>query len=300
MKLIFRATICSALFMTGPAFGQTPPPVPVQQVAPAPAAAARPGLNIVLKDGKTATASAIRRAGDNVMATVQLGASAGEIGYPVANIAKIDFPEPPQIKAATDMLEVGENAGALALINPIVDYYNQFKDLPGSWWLQTARVKLKALVALQRDQESEVLVNEIVKASTDPESIGIAKVLLAASWARKGDHEKAIAAYDDVIKTGTDDETLARAWVNKGRSLLALKEFDPALLAFLHVPVFYPEQQSLIPQSLLGSGMAYVGIEDLPDAEKSFTSLIEKFPRSPESAVAKTELEKIKKSSRKS
>src|SRR5207237_531252 len=61
-------------------------------------------VNINLKDGKTVSTNSLRRSGDNVMATVQIGAGAGEVGYPVATIAKIDFPEPPQLKIGADMI----------------------------------------------------------------------------------------------------------------------------------------------------------------------------------------------------
>jgi tetratricopeptide (TPR) repeat protein len=266
------------------------------QTAPAQSsgkAAQPPGVNITFKDGKTATATALRREGDNVMATVQVGTGTGEIGYAAGIIAKIDFPEPPQIKAATDLLEQGKPADALGQITPVLDYYSPFKDVPGNFWLPAARLKLKALVDLKRDQESTALIDEIVKASSDPEAARFARVLVAANWARKGDHEKAIAVYDEVINAGTSEETLARAWLNKGISLLALKEYDPALLACLHVPVFYPDQKTLMPQALLGSARAYAGVDDLPDAEKTFNELLSQYPNSPEAVTAKKELKKI-------
>ncbi|MGB8353254.1 MAG: tetratricopeptide repeat protein [Chthoniobacteraceae bacterium] len=273
--------LCVLLIFTGiPARAQTAPPQPS-------------GLNITFKDGATTTAKALRRAGNDVMATVQVGTGVGEIGYSLGIIAKIDFPEPPQIKAAGGLLEQGKIVDALIQITPVVDYFSPFKDVPGNFWLQSAELKLRALIGLQRDQESTALLDEIVKAASDPEAVRFARVMLAASWARKGDHEKAIATYDEVINASTSQETLARAWLGKGDSMLALKDFDPALVAYLHVPVFYPGQKLLMPQALLGSARAYAGVDDPQDAEKTFDELLSQFPNSRETAIAKIELKKI-------
>lgn len=294
-------TIVAGLFAAVfPAGAQTTPARP--QTAAQPAA---PSLIINLKDGKTVSAKSLRRLGDNVMATVPMvpppgstspppaGATA-ELGYPVSNIAKIDFPEPAQLKVATDLLAQGKAADALIQLQPIVTYYAPFKDVPGAWWAQAAILKLSALVAMGRDADAESLISELSHASNDPETALTARVQLAASWARKGDFDKATPVFDQAIKESKNPDTLALAWLQKGRALADSKEWDPALLAFMHLPVFYPEQKLLMPQALLGSARAFVGMEDLPDAEKTFSEVISDFAASPEAAAARTELQKLK------
>src|SRR5438874_1390141 len=54
--------------------------------------------DIILKTGQTITTKGVRRSGDMVMGKVQVGASSGEVGYQTVTIAKINFPEPPQLK----------------------------------------------------------------------------------------------------------------------------------------------------------------------------------------------------------
>lgn len=248
---------------------------------------------ILLKDGKSVVATKLRRSEGNVMATVQVGTGTGEIGYAVATIAKIDFPEPSQLKTAADLMAQGKAKDALFQIEPLVVYYAPFRDVPGNWWTPAVRVKLEALVALKRDADAAALVDDIVKNAADPEAARAARVLVAASQARKGQYEKAISTCDDVIKSGNDPGTLAQAWVTKGRSHLALKDWDSALLAYLHVPVFYPEQTRLLPQVLLGSAKAYKGMEDLPNAEKTLNELVAQYPASAEATEAKNDLKKL-------
>jgi tetratricopeptide (TPR) repeat protein len=158
------------------------------------------------------------------------------------------------------------------------------------------RLKLKAFLDLHQDAAADALIDEMVKyAPANSEAARIASVLKAASMARKGDNDKALAVYDDVIKASTDENTLAYAWVNKAVSLYALQKYDPAVLAYLHIPVFYPEQKILMPTVLMGSGRCYVHLENLPEAQNSYNDLVDQFPSSPEAAAAKVELKKIAK-----
>lgn len=262
----------------------TPKPTPVPTVA------------ITFKDGKSVAATTLRRSGPNILATVPVGETMAETPYLVSNIAKVEFPEPAQMQTTTDLLLKGNDAAALTQIEPIVTYYESYKEVPGSWWAAAARLKLKAYQDLHRDAAADALIDDMVKSAPEnSDAARLASVLQAAILARKGEHDKAIAVYDNVIKSSTDDDTLAYAWVAKGASLYAQQQFDPALLAYLHVPVFYPDEKLLVPTVLLGSGKCYVRIENLPEAQKSFNEVVEQFPSSPEAVAAKAELKKLPK-----
>lgn len=275
-----------------PAAASTPAPAPSTGPVPVPFVGS---VNINLKDGKTVSTNSLRRSGDNVMATVQIGAGAGEVGYPVATIAKIDFPEPPQLRIGTDMISQGNVAGAITQLDQIIAYYAPFKDVPGNWWSQASLIKVNALMALGRERDAEALISDLAKGSGDPEAARAARVQMAANWARKGDFEKASPVFDEVIKESKSPETLAQAWLNKGHALLAAQQFDPALMAYLRVPVFYPEQRLILPQAMLGAGRAFAGIGDGQKARETLNELISGFPASPEAAAAKTELQKLDK-----
>lgn len=214
---------------------------------------------ITWKSGQTAETKGLRREGEMVMGKIDVGGHAGEIGYPLAQIAKIDFPEPRGIKEAEQLLSQGDAAKALSEIEPVVAYYSAFRDIPGSWWAAAAIVKVTALSALQRDREAEPLAREIQKVAPDAETARAANLQIAAALVRKQDYEKAQQICDATIKESTRPDVLAQAWVTKGTALFALKEWDSALLAFLRVPVFYPDEKLLMPPALLGSGRAHIG-----------------------------------------
>jgi tetratricopeptide (TPR) repeat protein len=255
--------------------------------------------NIHLKDGRVVTSKSLRRQGDIIMATQEIAgtkgqpATKGEVGYPVATIEKIDFPEPVQLRAATELLTQGRAAEAVAQVDVALRYYEGFRDAPGSWWADLALLKTRALVSEGHDTDADVLVDQIARMANDPETVRAARVQVAAGMARHGDHARALELCEAVIKESTNPQTLAAAAISKGESHLGLKQWEDALLSFLQIPVFHPEMKLLLPSALLGAGRAYFGIQDLPRAKETLDDLIKNFGATAEAAAAKTELEKI-------
>lgn len=261
--------------------------------------------NILLKDGKTIVAKGLRRQGDTIMATVDIPIPAsgreaakvqsGELGYPVDKIAKLDFPEPAVLQTVPELIANGQAAAALTQLDPVILYYGQFRDAPGSWWPDAVLLKLEALQALGNFKEADPLIDNFSRVATDPETVRAAKVFVAGQASRRGDHVKALKLFDEVLKDTNKPLTLAAAAVNMGQSQLALKQYDSALLSFLQIPVFFPRQKMLLTQSLLGTARAYFGLEDLPRAKATLDELLKDFSTSPQAAEAKMELEKIAK-----
>jgi tetratricopeptide (TPR) repeat protein len=250
---------------------------------------------ILLKTGQKVETLGLRRSGDKIMGKIEVAGSSGEVGYPISAIARIEFPEPKNLKAAADLLAQGQPDKALAEITPVVASYEPFKEIAGAWWAPAAVIKVSALAALQRDVEAEPLAREIQKSATDPETARAANLRIANALVGKQEFEKAAQICDAAIKESTRPEVLADAWTTKGNLHLAQKEWDAALLAFLHVPVFYREEKLFMPAALLGSARAYRRLDDLDRAKRTLQDLTTAFPKSAEAAVAQTEMQKLQK-----
>ena len=256
--------------------------------------------NIVMKDGKVVPTKGLRRSGDTIMATIELPggepgkpAKTGELGYPLNNIAKLDFPEPPQLRAAPELIAQGKGAEALAQLDPLVKFYEGFRDAPGSWWAPVALRKVQALVSLGREKEAEPLAEQIAQQADDPATKAAANVQIAAGLVRKGDFARALELVEPALTGSQEPETLAPASIVKGQCLVEKKQWEDAVLAFLQVPVFYPGEKALLPQVLLGRGRAHFGMEDFPAAKAALNELIKTYAASAEAKVAAAELEKI-------
>jgi tetratricopeptide (TPR) repeat protein len=252
---------------------------------------------MLLKDGKKVVAKLLRRTGDTIMATSPAvdGAAPlqGEVGFPLGQIEKIEFPEPAVLKSAAGLLASGNAAEALSQSESAFTYFAGFRDAPGSYWSDLALLRIGALTALNRDADAEPLARQVMEQASNPETARGAQAHLAGIASRRGEYEKAIGICDQILKEGNKPETMAIAAINKARSHQALKQWDSAVLAYLNIPVFYPEQRAYVPTYLLGSAQCYFELSDLPRARTALNELIKTYPAAPEAATAKTELDKI-------
>ncbi|MBV9009317.1 MAG: hypothetical protein JO354_09160 [Verrucomicrobia bacterium] len=249
--------------------------------------------NIELKTGQVIETTGLRASGDMVMAKVTVGETTGEVGYPISQIAKIDFPEPRALQTARDLLTQGQAEKAVEEIEPIIRYYAPYKLVAGSWWAPAALVKVSALAVLKRDREAEALAEEVRVSATSPEIARAAELRTAAGLIRKQQLAKAAQICDAAIHESTDESVLADAWTTKGDVLAAQRQWDAALVAYLHVPVFYREQSLFMPAAMLGSARAFHHIDDNARARREFGELIESFPKSAEASIAQKELAKL-------
>ncbi len=248
---------------------------------------------IILKSGQRVETQGVRRSGDKVIGKIEVAGSAGEVGHQVSTIAKIEFPEPGGLKTASDSLAQGQPDRALTEVAPVLAFYDQFRDIPGGWWGQSAVVKVSALAALGRNVEAEAIASQVQKIGTDAETSRALSLRIANGLVRKQEFNKANELVDGVIKESGRPEVLADAWVTKGHILSAQKQWDGALLAYLHVPVFYQDEKLFMPPALLGAARAYRRLDDMDRAKKSLHDLVTAFPKSAEAAAAQTELKKL-------
>ena len=262
-------------------------------------AASASAQTLLMKDGKTVATKGVRRQGDTILATIQLPAQpgqpakTGELGYALAQITRIDFPEPPVLRTVPELIGQGKTEEALTQLQPWLRYYESIHDAPGSWWAPIAMLEWEALESLGRPAEADAFAQRVAQLATDPETSRSAALELAYSSAYRGDAAKAQPICEAALKQSKDPAVLALAATTEGECLLAAHQEEDALLAFLQVPVFYPEQKALLPPAMLGAGRAHFAMDDFPGARTAFNELIADYAGSASAAEAKAELEKI-------
>jgi tetratricopeptide (TPR) repeat protein len=258
---------------------------------------ARPSLaqRIILKTGQTIETKGIRRNGDIVMAKIEAGSGRGEVGYQTSTIARIDFPKPAQLTTTATLLAEGDPTKALAEIGPVAKYYEQFRDIPGNWWAQAALLEVSALAGMQLDKEAETLGAQIRRNVTDPEMARAAQLQLVPGLIRSESYDKALQHCDAVLKESNEREGVAEAWVRKGDVFLAQRQWQSAVFAYLHVPVFCQDEKLWLAPALLGSARAFRALGESECAKKSLSELVTEFPGSPQAGAAQAELKKLPK-----
>jgi tetratricopeptide (TPR) repeat protein len=250
-----------------------------------------------MNDGCRINGKSVRRQGDNIMVQSPSVDGAqpvqGEVGYPLAQVSRIEFPEPPILRSGPEAIAQGRAEAVLGSVEQALNYFGGFRDAPGSYWADLAGIKLAALMALGRDGEAEPLARQLARMAGDPETARAAEAHLSGIAGRRGDHERAVSIASRVLRTSARPETLATAAMNQGRSHLELKQWDAALLSFLQIPVFYPEQRMHVPGYLLGAGKAYFGMDDLQRARETLNQLLKDHEKAPEATAAREVIERI-------
>ncbi len=257
------------------------------QTASAPAASAPP--TIVLKNGLSQPAVQIERQDDRVMVTVTTPSGGkGQVAYNVSDISELKMPPPPELATAAALIANGHAREALELLQPILAFEQSLRDIPGNYWDKTALTQSYALANVNQTAESESLLKDIIKSSSNPEMQLAAKLQLSLESPPK-DAGEALTDYDTIISKSSDAATLTRAWMAEGDIHFSQHEFADAVLNYLSVVVFYPDQNPVLPKALWGAALSYGKLKDTVDQEKTWHELMTNYPDSPEATLAKTE-----------
>lgn len=257
------------------------------------------GQSMVLKDGRVVPFSNLRRQAENVIATVQFPpqngqpATTGDASFPAASIERLDFPVPANLAKVPDLVAQGKGKEALALVEPLVTYLAGFQEIPGSRWDEAALTMAQVLAAEGRAKESQDLANRVSDLATAPEMKTAAKMQVAAMFLERGDRYQALTLVEPVLKNLEMDNPRAGAFLVKGQCLLEDEKWEPALMAFLQVPVFYPGEKLLMPDALLGRARAHLGLDDFAAARSTLQELAKSYPGTRAGKLVPAELEKV-------
>ena len=241
-----------------------------------------------LSDGTVLVAAEVSVRGGVLVHAVGLPGGQGTVerSYPLAQVARIDWPEPAELGEARRMLRTGDAAGALATIEPVLKQFTPLAKVPGSWWMAAKRVSLHGLMALGEGAASAQAARELIAIATDPEAVGIARLALVELEARTGRPEIARAMLATVAGDDAPSAVQGRAWLLRGDLALARGTADEAIEAYLQVPVFYGTHDDLLPAALLGSARAFRAHGDPTRSERAARELILNYPDSVEAAAA--------------
>ncbi len=250
---------------------------------------------VLEKDGRTVPFTTFRRVGKNIMVPSQLaGGAKAEIGYPVDGIARIEAPEPPEIKEAAGLVAGNKAAQAIAKVNPVVTLYAPVREVEGEWWSAAAMVKAAALAQQGGAAEAEALYREV--AAGKSASAPLAALKMLAFRSKKGD---AAAALKDLEKMEAqlaatkDDAVMAEVLLQKGNALLALREFRKGLEAYVSVVVFHPRAEQFQAAATLGAARCAFGLDDLTRARLYLGDLKANYASSPEMEAAQPDFARL-------
>lgn len=206
----------------------------------------------------------------------------------VADVVRIEAPEPEALIQARLSLVTGEAAEAIRLCGPLRAEWVLFAKVPGSWWTEASRVRLRGLLREKELKLAEAAAREIIATSLDPEVIGLARLGLAEVQILAGNREIVSAMIDAILAKEVPPAVRAYSWLLRGELALVEGDSEAALEAFLRIPVLHGTRVDLLPSALAGSVRAYRMRDEHGRADRATAELIRIFPESHEAmALAK-------------
>lgn len=276
---------------------------------------------IFMNDGRVLSPTAMRRVGDDIMATfprqqqnadgsiTAIPGSEVQVGIKLAEIAKLDFEKPPVIDAAPKAIAEGKAQALLAALQPEVDRFAGFRDAPGSWWVDLVPMQIQALLSLKKDKEAQDAADTFSRQAANPENQRLTKAFAGVARTRKGEHKAALSLYEEAVQSVRRHDILGMIAVNRGDSFLAIADalkvenkaqdailhYEKALLSYTRVAALYPSQRGYLPQATLGAARAHFGLDDFERAKLAIKELKTDFASTPEAAATDELLAKVEK-----
>ena len=215
------------------------------------------------------------------------------VNIPSTDIIRLDFPMPTDLQAAETALNRGDTEAALAKAIPVAKQFEAFKTTPGSYYLSATLIQLESLALLKKTDEFEKLRASLKTISLNPADsvrLAAADALLDFAKGITGPAETTIVA--NLAKTD-DASVLARLHNFLGDIRTRVSNYKGALEAYLSVTVLYGSQGDQLPRAELGAALALIKMDYLEDARNMLIGLSERYPTSPQAAVAKTQLDDL-------
>jgi tetratricopeptide (TPR) repeat protein len=242
----------------------------------------------LLKDGKILKQDEVVLKGNVLVKS--LGGDAGEMQFPIAQVVRLDWPEPTEIAEARTLLASGKEVEAEAKITPIYKQFTPFAKIPGGWWNEAALLRARVLLALKKNAETEKATKELIATTSDEDIRQGAELISIRLQLLLGKRSVADTMLEVLMRKEVSGEIAAGAAVLRGDIAYEIKDFERALEFYLLVPAFYGNEVEVMPAALLGSARSFRGYGDSARTERAYLDLIAAFPSSAEAILAKREM----------
>lgn len=248
-------------------------------------------LTVILKDGSSISADALTPQG----ATFSIKPAGGAARViTAAQIERLEMDPPPLLAEVETAYIADDMTRTLTALGKLKAELDPLKNIDGGreWWTEGEFLRAYVLLRQKRYADVQASMKEIA-AKGSPTEKRRAQVYLAHLTALNGDPHKGLSELKALILEARDTETLADAWLFTGQHYAATNQPTDALLAFLRVPVFYPERKLALAAARLGAARCFMALEDHAAARSVLKELIASQGTSAEGKEAKTLLTQV-------
>jgi tetratricopeptide (TPR) repeat protein len=236
------------------------------------------GQAIVLKDGSRLPQSEFTLDGNKIIRTVKIGASTATSELPWQNISHLDWPEPPELQEARDLMAQAKSEEALSLLKETLDYFQKFEKIQGNWYQAVFFAYVETLSQAGRFEDTIKAIPQLrALPLTDVQKMALRIIQLDIDRQVSTEYASILAEARSIL-TETDDSSVgASIWMIIADIHAKKKEWETALMAYLRIPVFYGTQVQRVPDAELKAGQMLVKMKRFEDAQVIFTRVADSY-----------------------
>jgi tetratricopeptide (TPR) repeat protein len=250
---------------------------------------------LIMKDGSSLGTEAFKVEGGKLYRIVNIAGAGGQNAtaqslLPINNVAKIDWPDVQEITDANQLLAAGKTAEAVAELKKGKDFFEPFEKVEGSPYALVYLAYVDALSQSGNFEETMRAIPGLKNQKLSAEQQMKLKIIQLNMDRLTSSNPAQIIAQAENILADTDDSSVsASLWMIMGDTNFRAKKFEEALMAYLHVPVFFGTQVQKVPEAELNAARCLKEMRRFEDASGYYARLIETYPGSGVATTATNE-----------
>lgn len=247
---------------------------------------------IVLKDGSRLNAGSFAVADGKISKKVKLpnGSEATSV-IPLDQIDRLEWPEVREVLEAQTLLAEGKTKQAIDELQKARDYFKPFKAVKGNPYND---ISFALVEALDQAGDFDALIRVLPEVEGmkwgDENKLKLRLVKLNMQRRTSGDQEAVLSQAEDILSETDDANISARLWMTIGDIHVKRERWEQALMSYLHVPVFFGSQGTIVPQAELSAARALTKLERFQDAVAFYQRLMEQYVGSEIAKTAEKEM----------
>jgi tetratricopeptide (TPR) repeat protein len=245
---------------------------------------------LIMKDGTQLGTEAFKVEGGKLYKLVRVGENTAQSLLPMASIAKMDWPDVEELAEANNLLAAGKNAEAVAVLKKGKEFFEPFEKIEGSRYTEVYLAYVDALSQSGAFEDTMRAIPGLRLQKLNAEQQLKLKIIQLNMDRQTSSNPKSIVAQAEVIRSETDDSAVsASLWILIGDVYARAKDWEQALMAYLHVSVFFGTQVQKVPDAELNAARCLKEMRRFEDAAGFYTRLEETYPGSGVAATATKE-----------
>jgi tetratricopeptide (TPR) repeat protein len=236
---------------------------------------------LILKDGSKLLPEQFAVEGGKPIKKVKIGENTATSPLQMNSIASMEWPRPEELVQSADLMAAGKTAEAMEMIAKGKAFFEPFKDVPGNWF---AELTLAQLEAMATSDDFTAALKALADAQrlklTDEQKLRLKIIKLNIDRQASSDYAGIVAQAENILAESTDSSVGAAVWMIIGDVYTKQKEFEKALMAYLHVPVFYGTQIQKVPEAEMQAARTLAKMRRFEDATAYYTRLSETYKNS--------------------